>query len=120
MRILILQNSVFVLVVDLAKYLPQKQWGTFCSQPPLLSAMVHAIYSRTGDMQLQAYYREVMAGMAKETCVGEVSRDMLEFEKSLQTASQEAEEATKLCHQREQKRNAAKAALEMTRIKLWQ
>nr|POE52544.1 hypothetical protein CFP56_51681 [Quercus suber] len=115
MRILILQNSVFVLVVDLAKYLPQKQ-----CQPPLLSAMVHAIYSRTGDMQLQAYYREVMAGMAKETCVGEVSRDMLEFEKSLQTASQEAEEATKLCHQREQKRNAAKAALEMTRIKLWQ
>ncbi|KAK7860367.1 hypothetical protein CFP56_039611 [Quercus suber] len=53
-----------------------------------------------------------------ETRVGEVSRDMLESQKSLQTASQEAEEATKLCHQREQKRNAAKAALEMARIKL--
>ncbi|XP_065615805.1 uncharacterized protein LOC112020884 isoform X2 [Quercus suber] len=35
------------LVVDLEKYLPQKQ-----RQPPLLSAMVHAIYSRAGDMQL--------------------------------------------------------------------
>ncbi|KAK7827649.1 hypothetical protein CFP56_030927 [Quercus suber] len=55
-----------------------------------------------------------------ETRVGEVSRDMLESQKSLQTASQEAEEATKLCHQREQKRNAAKAALEMARIKLRQ
>ncbi|KAK7859298.1 hypothetical protein CFP56_006804 [Quercus suber] len=55
-----------------------------------------------------------------ETRVGEVSRDMLESEKSLQTASQEAEEATKLCHQREQKRNAAKATLEMARIKFRQ
>ena len=55
-----------------------------------------------------------------ETRVGDVSRDMLESQKSLQTASQEAEEATKLCHQREQKRNAAKAALEMARIKLRQ
>nr|POF00439.1 hypothetical protein CFP56_58584 [Quercus suber] len=68
----------------------------------------------------QAYCREVMAGMAKETCVGEVSRDTLESEKSLQTASEEAKEATKLCHQREQKRNAANAALEMARIKLRQ
>ncbi|XP_065634677.1 mRNA cap guanine-N7 methyltransferase 1 isoform X2 [Quercus suber] len=35
----------------------------------------------------QAYCREVMAGMAKETCVGEVSRDMLESEKSWQELS---------------------------------
>ena len=55
-----------------------------------------------------------------ETRVGEVSRDMLVSQKSLQTASQEAEEATKLYHQREQKRNAAKAALDMARIKLRQ
>ena len=55
-----------------------------------------------------------------ETRVGEVSRDMLESEKSLQTASQEAKEATKRCHQREQKHNAAKTALGMARIKLQQ
>ena len=46
-----------------------------------------------------------------------LEQTVLESQKSLQTASQEAEEATKLCHQREQKRNAAKAALEMARIK---
>ena len=55
-----------------------------------------------------------------ETRVGEASRDMLESQMSLQAASHEAEEATKLRQQREQKRNAAKAALEMARIKLRQ
>nr|POE53020.1 trehalase [Quercus suber] len=46
------------LVVDLEKYLPQKQ-----RQPPLLSAMVHAIYSRTGDMQL---VRKSLPALLKE------------------------------------------------------
>nr|POE91165.1 hypothetical protein CFP56_51443 [Quercus suber] len=72
------------------------------------------------DLFSIGFVNKLMSAKELETRVGEVSRDMLESEKSLQTTSQEAEEATKLCHQREQKRNAAKAALEMARIKLRQ
>ena len=43
--------------------LNHKLGGTFCSQPPLLSAMVHAIYSRTGDMQL---VRKSLPALLKE------------------------------------------------------
>ena len=43
--------------------LNHKLGGTFCSQPPLLSAMVHAIYSRTSDMQL---VRKSLPALLKE------------------------------------------------------
>lgn len=55
-----------------------------------------------------------------ETRVGEICWDMLESQKSLQALSGEAEEAMKLHQQREQERKAAKAALEMARLKLRQ
>lgn len=55
-----------------------------------------------------------------EARVGEISWDMLESQKSLQALSQEAEEAMKLHQQRERERKAAKAALEMARLKLRQ
>ncbi|KAF5456940.1 hypothetical protein F2P56_021088 [Juglans regia] len=49
-----------------------------------------------------------------ETRAGEICKDMLRSQKSLQTLS----EAMKLCLRREQERNAAKAALEMARLEL--
>ena len=58
-----------------------------------------------------------------ETRTGEISRNMLESEKSLQAAYGEAEEALKLhqmkfCQQKEQMQNAIMAGLELVRSKL--
>ncbi|XP_062151748.1 uncharacterized protein LOC133860105 isoform X2 [Alnus glutinosa] len=55
-----------------------------------------------------------------EARVGEIYWDMLDSQKSLQALSREAEEAMKLRQRREQERKAAKAALEIARIKLRQ
>jgi hypothetical protein len=55
-----------------------------------------------------------------EARVGDIYWDMLDSQKSLQALSREAEEAMKLRQQREQERKAAKAALEIARIKLRQ
>ena len=58
-----------------------------------------------------------------ETRLGEISRNVLESQKSLQAAYGEAEEALKLhqlkfCHQREQMQNATMAGLELGRSML--
>jgi hypothetical protein len=42
----------FICILIALVELNQKLGVTFCSQPPLLSSMVHEIYSRTGDKQL--------------------------------------------------------------------
>ena len=41
-------ECILISLVELNK----KLGVTFCSQPPLLSSMIHEIYSRTGDIEL--------------------------------------------------------------------